>query len=119
LSEKEKSKADLRITKSEQSGGLEKKEAELGRLAAQQNKGEFFNQITPLLQPLRSYIKRRLRVAYLTLQIRTPVYSSDDLLDEVVLHAYEGYGNKPANLTLEEWLYRLANRVVDKYISRR
>src|SRR3984885_12780261 len=73
LSEKKKSKADLRITRSEQSEGLKKKEAELGRLAAQQNKEEFFNQITPLLQPLRSYIKRRLRVAYLTLQIRTPV----------------------------------------------
>ena len=88
-------------------------------MAAEQNKGEFVNQITPLLQPLRSYIKRRLRVAYLTLQIRTPVYSSDDLLDEVVLHAYEGYGKKPANLTLEEWLYQLANKAVDNYISRR
>ena len=119
MSEKEKSKADLRITRSEQSERLEKKEAELGRLAAQQNKGEFFNQITPLLQPLRSYIKRRLRVAYLTLQIHTPVYTSGDLLDRVIFRAYETYGNKPANLTLEEWLYQLANKMVDKYISRR
>lgn len=119
MSEKEKSKADLRITRRERREGLGKKEAELGRLAAQQDKEEFLNQITPLLQPLRSYIKCRLRIAYLTLQIRTPVYSSGDLLDQVVLRAYESYGNKPANLTLEEWLYQLSNKAVDKYISRR
>jgi RNA polymerase sigma factor (sigma-70 family) len=119
LSDKKKSNAEPRITRREQSEGLGKKEAELGRLASQENKEEFFNQITPLLKPLRSYIKRRLRLAYLTLQIRTPVYTSGDLLDQVILRAYERYGNKPANLTLEEWVYHLANRAVDNYISRR
>ena len=119
MSEKEKSKADLRITRRERTEGLGKEEAELGRLATRQNKQEFFNQITPHLKPLRSYIKRRLRVAYLTLQTRTPVYTSDDLLDRVIFRAYENYEKKPANLTLEEWLYQLANRVVDAYISRR
>jgi len=102
LSDKKKSNAEPRITRREQSEGLGKKEAELGRLASQENKEEFFNQITPLLKPLRSYIKRRLRLAYLTLQIRTPVYTSGDLLNQVILRAYERYGNKPANLTLEE-----------------
>ena len=119
MSEKEKSKADLRITRRERREGLEKNEAELGRLAAQQDKEEFLNQITPHLKPLRSYIKRRLRIAYLTLQIRTPVYSSGDLLNRVIVRAYENYEKKPANLTLDEWLYQLANRVVDAYIARR
>jgi hypothetical protein len=66
---------------------LREREGRLGKLAAQQKKEEFFNQITPLLQPLKAYIKRRLRVAYLTLQIRKPVYTSDDILDEVILES--------------------------------
>ena len=68
---------------------LREREGGLGRLVAQQNKEEFFQQITPFLRPLKSYIKRRLRIAYLTLQVRTPVYTSGDILDEVLLRAYE------------------------------
>jgi len=57
-------------TREQQSELLRQKEAEPGRLAAEQKKEEFFRQIAPLLGPLRSYIKRRLRVAYLDLDIR-------------------------------------------------
>jgi RNA polymerase sigma factor (sigma-70 family) len=117
LSQQEKSRQSM--TRAEQGEGLGKKEAALGKLVAQQNREEFFHQITPLLQPLKSYIKRRLRVAYLEQEIRTPVYTSADLLDRVIFRAYENYPKKPASLTLEEWLYQLANRIVDAYLSRR
>ena len=95
------------------------REVALGKLSAQQHKDEFFQQITPLLQPLQSYIKRRLRIAYLTLQVRTPVYTSGDILDEVLLRAYDNYGKKPETLTLEEWLYQIGNERLEKYFRKR
>jgi RNA polymerase sigma factor (sigma-70 family) len=97
---------------------LDQRQAELEGLVKGRNRKEFFQQIIPLLRPLKSYIKRRLRIAYLTLQIRTPVYTSGDILDDVVLRAYQEYEKKPANLSLEEWLYRLANERLGKYLAK-
>lgn len=98
---------------------LQEKDASLGRLVAQQNKNEFFEQIIPLLGPLTSYIKRRLRLAYLTHEIGTPVYTSADILDEVLLKAYDSYCDKPEALTLEEWLYQITNERLEKYLRKR
>jgi RNA polymerase sigma factor (sigma-70 family) len=103
----------------QQSEPLQQKQAKLERLVDTQSKKEFFKEIIPLLNPLRAYIKRRLRLAYLGGQIRTPVYTSGDLLDEVVLQAYEHYDQKPASLSLEEWLYRLTNQRLENYFSKR
>jgi RNA polymerase sigma factor (sigma-70 family) len=110
---------EARHTAREQQGNaLQQQEATLGRLAAEHSKDEFFRQITPLLKPLAEYIKRRLRVAYLTLQVRTPVETTGDLLDEVIFEAYENFERKPADLSLEQWLYQIANQKVDRYIGR-
>jgi len=94
------------------------KEEELRKLAFEGKRDEFSREIIPLLKPLRSYIKRRLRIAYLTQQIRTPVIGSGDVLDDVVLKAYEKFNRKPKQLTLEQWLYRLANEELDRYVSK-
>ena len=102
----------------QQGDALQQQEATLSRLVAERNKDEFFGQITPLLKPLASYIKRRLRVAYLTLQIQTPAATTGDLLDEVILDAYDNYERKAADLSLEQWLYQIANKKVDGYIAR-
>jgi RNA polymerase sigma factor (sigma-70 family) len=102
-----------------QSEALRQQEEALGRLADQQKKQEFFDRVIPLLQPLKDYIQRRLRIAYLERQIRVPVSTSGDILDEVVLRAYENYDHKPPDLTLEQWLYQIANEKVDRYIQKR
>ena len=98
---------------------LQTMEPELRRLASEKKKDEFFKQILPVLGPLREYMKRRLRIAYYIGDIRTPLYTEGDILDEVVLRAYEQYDNKPPGLSLEQWLYQLANEFLDSYISRR
>jgi RNA polymerase sigma factor (sigma-70 family) len=103
----------------QQSGALKSREGDLRRLAVEGKKEEFLEQIPPLLRPLQSYIKRRLRVAYLDQQIRTPVVTSGDILDEVVLKAYEDYARKPEDVSLEQWLYQIANKKIDDYISKR
>ena len=102
----------------QQGDALQQQEATLSRLAAERNKDEFFKQITPLLKPLASYIKRRLRVAYLTLEVQTPVATTGDLVDEVILEAYDNYERKASDLSLEQWLYQIANKKVDSYIAR-
>lgn len=102
-----------------QSELLREREPELNAVAASRHKEEFFRRITPLLRPLRSYIKRRLRVAYAEREIRTEVYTSSDILDEAVLRAYEHFREKPKDLTLEQWLYRLANDVLEDYLRKR
>ena len=94
------------------------KEEKLRKLASEGNREEFFREIIPLLKPLRSYIKRRLRGAGLTQRANIPVLSSVDMLDDVVLEAYEKFNRKPKRLTLEQWLYRLANEELDRYVSK-
>ena len=111
--------AESRIAERRKQGEqLQQTEAELNRLRASGDKEAFFAQILPLplLNPLKSYIKRQLRIAYLTMQIRTPVFTSSDFVDEVVLRAYENYEHKPRDITLEQWLYQIANELLGNYI---
>jgi RNA polymerase sigma factor (sigma-70 family) len=120
MTAKQTSMPQARIAKRrQQEESLRARETELTNLASHNKKEEFFKHVTPFLRPLKDYIKRRLRVAYLTLDVRTPVYTSGDMLDTVVLKAYENYEKKPADLTLEQWLYQLANEVVDGYVRQR
>lgn len=98
---------------------MQASEAELKRLASAERKDEFFAQILPLLGPLKSYIKRRLRAAHLSMEVRTPVYTSGDILDQAVLRAYQHYEHKPKDLTLEQWLYQITNDILEKYLHER
>lgn len=98
---------------------LSTREAELGNLASEGRCKDFLERIPSLLQPLKDYIKRRLRVAYFEMQIRTPVYTSGDILDHSLLRACGQFRKKPKELSLEQWLYQITNQVLERYISRR
>jgi RNA polymerase sigma factor (sigma-70 family) len=111
-------KQDQRVPRKRQESGLRAAEPELKKLASEGRQDEFFGQIMPLLGPLKSYIKRQLRVAYLGEQIRTPVYTSGDILDAVVLRVYANYPHKPPELTLEQWLYQIANDILEKLLRK-
>jgi RNA polymerase sigma factor (sigma-70 family) len=104
--------------KRRQREALRRSDPELGRLASEHKNVEFFKRILPLLRPLESYIKRRLRIAYLTQEIRTPIATSGDIHHEVVLEAYERYAGRPTDMTLDQWLYQIANEKLQNYISR-
>jgi RNA polymerase sigma factor (sigma-70 family) len=97
---------------------LRASEPELKKLAAEGRREEFFRLIMPLLGPLKFYIRRHLRVAYLDEQIRIPVYTSGDILHAVVLRAYANYPHKPIELTLEQWLYQIANDILEKLLRK-
>jgi RNA polymerase sigma factor (sigma-70 family) len=112
------SRTNAQDRRREQAGSLQQQEGKLRKLTAEQNKDDFFKQITPLLQPLKSYIKRRLRIAYLEQEILTPRQTSGDILDQVIFRAYENFEKKPENLTLEHWLYQIANEVLEGYLHK-
>lgn len=111
-------KRDQRVPRKGTEAALRASEPELKKLAAEGRRDEFFGQIMPLLGPLKFYIKRQLRVAYLDEQIRTPLYTSGDILHAVVLRAYANYLHKPPELTLEQWLYQIANYILEKLLRK-
>ena len=110
---------DRRKERKGQRESLRERETELNGLVASGRKEEFFRQIKPLLDPLRSYIKRRLRVAYAEGEIRSELYTSGDILDQALLRAYERFTEKPKDLTLDQWLYRVVNDVLEDYLRKR
>ena len=117
-SESAAAKKYQRVPRKRQELALRAAEPELKKLAVEGRRNEFFGQMMPLLGPLKFYIKRQLRVAYLDEQIRTPVYTSEDILDAVVLRAYANYPHKPPKLTLEQWLYQIANDILEKLLRK-
>jgi RNA polymerase sigma factor (sigma-70 family) len=115
----DKSVTEARIrNRRHQSQALRQKEASLAKLASERNRKEFLKQLASLLPTVSSFIKRRLRAAYLTLDVRTLVDTTGDILDRVLLKAYENYDTRPPDLTLEQWLYQLANQTLEQYIRK-
>ena len=104
--------------RSRQGEQLRDNETQLGQLSSRGKKEEFFQRVIPLLGPLRDYIERRFRIAYLSQLLAEAAYTSADLLDEVVLDAYRNFDKKPKDLSLEQWLYRMANEKLDSYFKR-
>lgn len=106
------------VGRRQQERSLRLNEAKLQQLAQEKNKPDFFNELVPLLKPLQFYIRRRLRIAYLTQQITKPLATSGDILDRVILSAYENYSHKPDDLALEAWLYQITNKELRSYLSK-
>lgn len=106
------------VRRAKQGEQLHANESDLGRLASRKKKDDFFARIIPLLGPLRQYIERRFRVAYLERLLAESANTSADILDEVVLSAYQNYDKKPKDLSLEQWLYRLANEKLESHFRR-
>jgi RNA polymerase sigma factor (sigma-70 family) len=113
------SRNDLWVRRTRQATALLDQEAALQELSWAGRKREFFAQVLPLLDSLKACIRRRRKVAHLSLGITTPVYSGDDILNAAILKAYQEYARKPKELTLEQWLYQIANDILDRYIDRR
>jgi RNA polymerase sigma factor (sigma-70 family) len=102
----------------EQGARLRDSESDLQELASRGQRNDFFERVMPLLSPLREYIERRFRIAYLSQLLAETAYTSGDLLDEVVFEAYRNFPKKPKDLSLEQWLYRMANEKLDRYFKR-
>src|SRR5258708_38493108 len=77
------------------------------------NRDTFLEAAIPYFRQLKAYIKRRLRVAHLTFELHEGPYTSDDILEELIVRAYDRYDEKPAELSLRGWLYLLTNDTLE------
>lgn len=68
-------------------------------------------------EPLKRYIRRRLRLANLIGLVKRNLYATDDILDQVLLIAYENYNERPLNLSLDTWLYRITRDVLNGHLQ--
>jgi DNA-directed RNA polymerase specialized sigma24 family protein/ribosome-associated translation inhibitor RaiA len=70
----------------------------VGRTAA------FFELIKPLLTAVQSHAARELRILELEEAIPTGEVTVDDLVDDVLVYAWESYSERPQNTPIDVWL---------------
>jgi len=79
---------------------------------AEPGNGDITNWIDANLHGLERFVVRELRYRAATAQIREGQISQEEVIDEVIVSALSHEEEKPAELSLESWLYRLALRAI-------
>jgi len=86
-------------------------------IVIKQDKNTFGKELLPLLNDLASYIKRRLRFAkYIGIKELTD-FKSPEIVNQVVLAAFNQFMKKPRDFSLEHWLFQLADKQLDKILK--
>lgn len=85
----------------------------LDTLRAGDDRAGFFDALRPLLRQLRSHARRELTIAQLEGSIPPGDLTVGDLLDEVIVRAWDGWPDRPRDQTLEKWLVGLLHDVLD------
>jgi DNA-directed RNA polymerase specialized sigma24 family protein len=77
----------------------------------------FLGFLTPLVASLRPHVRRELRIRELAAGTRAALDTPADVLDEVLVRAYERFPQRPRQLALDLWLLGLAEQVLDESSS--
>jgi len=88
------------------------KRAEAQSQTAGDNGGDIGNWINANLRRLERFVERELRYRVATGQIHEDQISREEVIDEVMVSALSREEEKPDELSLESWLYRLALRAM-------
>lgn len=75
--------------------------------------GEFLATITPAVRSLNGYIRRELRTRRDVDEIPAGQTSPQDVMDDVLLRAWEGFEMRPKEQALDVWLISLIERALD------
>ena len=78
---------------------------------------QFLGFLTPLVASLRPYVRRELQIREIATGIRSVLDSPADVLDEVLVRAYEQFSKRRGRLPLNLWLRGLADQVLDEVSS--
>jgi|GEM_PF-3281323 len=79
-----------------------------------ERKQSFFSTLRPLLSYLERRAKTEVRVFELEGTVAPGRIEPSELIDEVVLLAWEKYTEKPSNLSFELWLHQLLQEVLNR-----
>lgn len=82
------------------------------------DRASFMELIRPLLGHVADQAHHELLVAQLEGAIRPRELSVSDLVDEVAVRAWENYDQRPARLSLDQWLLHLLHEVLDEYYQK-
>jgi RNA polymerase sigma factor (sigma-70 family) len=89
-------------------------EPHLKSLHAGRDQEGFFDMLHPLMRELREHARRELIIAQLEGDIAPGQMTVGDLLDEVLLRAWERWNKRPASRPLDRWLVGLLHEVLDE-----
>ena len=103
---KARNRADLSAA-----GPLLKKDVEHGR------RNDFFGLLRPHLRFLRDQAQRELRKLELDGTLHRGELTVDDLLDEVLVLAWERFAERPRHLSLDLWLTNLLEEALEQWIK--
>ncbi len=92
-------------------GPLLQRDAELGRREA------FFEVLRPLLGTLREHARRELRIAELEGGLPRGHVTEDDLIDEVLVRAWQRFHHRPRWATLDLWLVGLLHQALVEWAA--
>lgn len=85
--------------------------------APRPDKETFFNLLNPVMARLEDHARHELLVVELQGRIGREQVTATDLLDEVILRAWDRFAQKEPTEPLEVWLTRLLHDVVDEQVG--
>ena len=87
----------------------------LDELHRHRDRDAFFDILTPLLRQLRGHARRELTIAQIEGTIPPGELTVQDVLDEVLIRAWDDWDQRPKNQPLDQWLVRLLHETLDEY----
>ncbi|WP_406696329.1 sigma-70 family RNA polymerase sigma factor [Singulisphaera sp. Ch08] len=76
----------------------------------------FFRLLRPLLGHLRDYVRRELRHLEMNGSLHRGEWTVEDVLDEVMVRAWDRFSNRPRDLELDLWLTKLVDEAMSALI---
>jgi RNA polymerase sigma factor (sigma-70 family) len=81
------------------------------------NRDDFFRRLRPHLGFLRDYARREIRMLEQDGTLHRGELTVDDLLDQVVILAYERFKDRPRKVSLDLWLTDLVDDALEQWIK--
>jgi RNA polymerase sigma factor (sigma-70 family) len=90
---------------------------QLSRDRKQDRRHDFFALLGPSMERLKHQVRRELRLLELEGTIRQNEWTAEDIVDEVVVRAWERFGSQPDPATLDVWMLTILQEIFDEVIS--
>jgi DNA-directed RNA polymerase specialized sigma24 family protein/ribosome-associated translation inhibitor RaiA len=91
---------------------------QLARDRKQDRRQEFFALLGPWLGQLKHQVRRELRLLELEGEIRRNEWTAEDIVDEVLVRAWEKFASQHDHATLDVWIMTILHEIFDEIVSR-
>ncbi|MFO0984037.1 MAG: integrase [Planctomycetota bacterium] len=86
----------------------------LARFVSQRDRVAFFDLLRPIMRSLHDHVARELTIAQLEGAVHLRELSVHDLIDEVIMLAWERFRERPVDAPLDRWLFELLHESLDR-----